>query len=158
VLLGVLAALVLGGGAFAATQLLGKHSGHPAMPNRTGSTPAVPSPTPPLTQAQLRATTTVAILNGTAIPNLAANTRDQLTADGYKAANIATGNNTDQQRVRSQVFYRAGARRQAADVARTLGIDTPPQSVDADTQALADNAGKGKTAEVIVIVGGDKAR
>jgi hypothetical protein len=156
----VVGALVVGVAAFAATKIFGGGGGNePARVTNNKVTPVTGAGTsaPRRRAAATPETTTVAVLNGTPIPGLAASTADQLVGDGYKKDNIATGNNTDQQRQQSLVLYRRGARRQAANVAKILDIRTL-QPVDAETQALANNAGKGKTADVIVIVGGDKSR
>jgi len=94
----------------------------------------------------------VAVLNGTTIPGLASQEKDTLTAAGFSGGNIATGNNTDQQRANSSVLYgtRSGARTQARTVARRLDIATV-QRLDADTRDLSEDA------DVVVILGQDKA-
>jgi hypothetical protein len=96
------------------------------------------------------ATTKVAVLNGTTIPGLASQEKDTLTEAGY--TEIATGNNTDQQRAESSVLYgtRAGARAQARTVAQRLDIATV-QRLDADTRDLSEDA------DVVVILGQNKA-
>jgi hypothetical protein len=99
------------------------------------------------------------VLNGTAVSGLAAEQEAVLTGSGYTGGNVTVGNNTpDQQRQQSVVMYRRGARRQAQDVARLLGIDAPAQPVDTATRALANSGGTSRDADVVVVVGGDKAR
>ena len=68
------------------------------------------------------------MLNGTTIPGLASQEKDKLSAAGF--TEIATGNNTDQQRAESSVLYgtRSGARTQARTVARRLNIGTVQRS------------------------------
>jgi hypothetical protein len=97
----------------------------------------------------------VAVLNGTPITGLAADTKKQLTGEGYKDANVSTGNNSDHQRQQSVVLYDSGARLQALAVARILDVRTV-QPLDAATRSVADRAG-GKPAQVVVVVGGDKS-
>ena len=65
---------------------------------------------------------------------------------------MTTGNNTDQQRGDSSVLYgtRAGARTQARKVAQELDI-SDVRRLDADTRELGENA------DVVVILGQDKA-
>jgi hypothetical protein len=95
-----------------------------------------------------RGDTTVAVFNGTTIGGLAAGTADKLQSSGYKRG--TTGDYTDQQRSASTVFYARPARRQAREIGRELHI-SDLRVMDADTQALAENA------DVAVVVGSDKA-
>ena len=90
------------------------------------------------------------MLNGTTIPGLASREKDTLTDAGFDE--IATGNNTDQQRAESAVLYgtRSGARSQARSVARRLDIANV-ERLDADTRDLSEDA------DVVVILGQDKA-
>ena len=107
-------------------------------PNTTSS--ATPGSTSSAGEEQLtRAATKVAVLNGTTIPGLASREKDTLTEAGF--SEIATGNNTDQQRADSSVLYgtRSGARAQARAVARQLNISTV-QRLDADTTDLSEGA------------------
>jgi hypothetical protein len=103
------------------------------------ATPAAPS----------RASTTVAVLNGTTKTGLAATTREQLLTGGYNKDKVVAGNNpsTDRQRATSVVMYKTGARVQARDVARTLNIQDV-QPLDPASQAAAS---------VVVVVGADKS-
>jgi hypothetical protein len=151
---------------FAATQLFGGDEPKPA-PNVAqnpsssadagtdggdGGTAASP--------AAARPKTVVAILNGTPTEGLASGARDKLTAKGYSDAEgmIRTGNNTDQQRQDSAIFFAPGKRRQARDVASILGISGAPQAVDPDTLALANATGSGgKSADVVAVLGLDQS-
>jgi hypothetical protein len=106
--------------------------------------------------------TVVTVLNGTPTDGLAGTTRDKLVKAGYsdEVGLVRTGNNTDQQRQDSVVFYASGQRAMARDVAKVLGITTRPEAIDADTQALADNTGEGAAGhatDVVVIVGSDQS-
>jgi hypothetical protein len=161
-LLTLLAVVLLGGGAFAATQILGDDEPAPA-PNRT----AVPGdePTPgsdaggPAVPA--RSETIVAVLNGTPTEGLASQMRDKLIGEGYsdEQGMIRTGNNTDQQRQDSVVLFASRKRRQARDVAAVLGIEAI-EAIDSETQFLADSTDEtnsGRHADVVVILGADQS-
>jgi hypothetical protein len=123
----------------------------PPQPNNTPSADtsgtAAETPAEELTPAA----TKVAVLNGTTIPGLASTEKDKLSEAGY-TGDITTGNNTDQQRADSSVHYgtRPGAGAQARNVAETLDI-SDVQRLDADTRELGENA------DVVVILGQDKA-
>jgi hypothetical protein len=116
-----------------------------AAPTATADGTSEPSET-----ALTPAATKVAVLNGTTIPGLASREKDTLTDAGFEE--IATGNNTDQQRAESAVLYgtRSGARSQARTVARRLDIANV-ERLDADTRDLSEDA------DVVVILGQDKA-
>jgi len=109
-----------------------------------------------------RPDTVVTVLNGTPTDGLAGTTRDKLVKAGYSDASglVRTGNNTDQQRQDSIVYYASGQRPMARDVARVLGITTAPEAIDSDTLALANNTGDGAAGhetDVVVVVGLDQA-
>ena len=87
---------------------------------------------------------------------------DKLIKAGYSDATglVRTGNNTDQQRQDSAVFFAPGQRRMARDVAHILGISAKPEAIDPDTQALANNTGEGAAGhetDVVVITGLDQS-
>jgi hypothetical protein len=129
--------------------VIGGDEDAPPAPNTTSS--ATPGGTSEPSERQLTPESTkVAVLNGTTIPGLASREKDTLTDAGY--SEIATGNNTDQQRAESSVLYgtRGGARQQARSVARRLDIATV-ERLDADTRDLSEDA------DVVVILGQDKA-
>ena len=141
---------MLGAGALFASGVIGGDDPAPA-PNTAGSPTAEPAQATPLTPEATR----IAVFNGTTIPGLASTERDKLVGpeENYTAENVTTGNNTDQQRAESSVLYsaRPGARTQARNVGRVLGIDTI-ERLDADTRDLAEN-----DPDVVVILGQDKA-
>ena len=90
---------------------------------------------------------TVAVLNGTIVPGLAATIGDQIQGEGFQLGTVT--NNFDQQRAESVVLYAPGAEAEAADVARRLGI-AQREPVDAESQALAGDA------SVVVVAGADQ--
>ena len=148
-LLAGIAVLIVGAGAFAASQLLGG-SDQPQQPN-TSSQPATASPTPgttPGATGKPPAQTVVAVLNGTTFNGLAGTIADQLGTAGYQRG--ATVTNPDQTLQSSTVFYGTGARANARRIARRLNIADVRQ-VDAQTRALAPGA------DVIVLAGADQA-
>ena len=122
----------------------------PAPNTAASATPGSGSTSAPSDETLTPEATKVAVLNGTTIPGLASREKDTLTDAGF--SEIATGNNTDQQRADSSVLYgtRSGARTQARSVARRLDISTV-QRLDADTRDLSEGA------DVVVILGQDKA-
>jgi hypothetical protein len=91
---------------------------------------------------------TVAVLNGTTVPGLAAMLRDRIAAAGFKKGTI--NNFSDQGLAESVVQYAPGQQAAAKAVSRTFGI-TQRERVDATSRALAPDA------TVIVIAGADKA-
>jgi LytR cell envelope-related transcriptional attenuator len=90
---------------------------------------------------------TVAVLNGTTVPGLAAALRDQIAAAGFKKGTI--NDYSDKQLAESVVQYAPGRQAEAKAVGRTVGI-SQRQPVTADSRALAPEA------TVIVIAGADK--
>jgi hypothetical protein len=90
---------------------------------------------------------TVAVLNGTTVPGLAAALRDHITAAGFKKGMI--NDFPDQQLAASVVEYAPGHQAEAKAVSRTVGISRR-QPATADSRALAGDA------TVIVIAGADK--
>jgi hypothetical protein len=91
---------------------------------------------------------TVAVLNGTTVPGLAAALRDQIAAAGFRKGLIDVF--SDQQLAESVVEYAPGHQAEAAAVGRTVGI-SQREPVTANSRALAGDA------TVIVIAGADKA-
>ena len=92
---------------------------------------------------------TVAVLNGTTVPGLAAQIGDSIESQGFQLGTIT--NSTDQQRAESVVLYAPGAENEARDVARRLNI-SQREEADPDSQGLAGDA------TVIVVTGQDKTR
>ena len=108
-----------------------------------------------------RPETVVTVLNGTPTEGLASQTRDKLIAEGYsdEQGKIRTGNNTDQQRQDSVIFFADGERRQARDVGSILGIRAL-EAIDPETQALADATdatNSGQPSKVVVLLGSDQS-
>jgi hypothetical protein len=91
---------------------------------------------------------TVAVLNGTTVPGLAATLSDEVGAAGFKVGTIT--NFTDQQLAESVVQYAPGHEDEARVVSRRLHI-AQREPVNPSSQALAGDA------TVIVIAGADKA-
>jgi hypothetical protein len=144
---------VLAAAVFGATQLLGGDDSSTPQSQSAGQPAETPESgggaTPEAGEAALAPETAkIAVLNGTTIEGLASNQADTLRAAGYKGE-ITTGNNTEQ-RVESTVLYGDGARALARDVARRLTIASVAR-LDADTRALGENA------DIVVILGQDKA-
>jgi hypothetical protein len=132
--------LVLGGAAtYGVTQLTGGRdnsgNGLSNKPKRNGA-------------AVAPGNVTVAVLNGTMVPGLAAMLRDQIAAAGFKKGTI--NDFSDQQLAESVVQYAPGHQAEATAVSRRVGI-TQREPVTADSRALAGDA------MVIVIAGADKA-
>ena len=116
---------------------------------KAGKGAVEPSTTPgaqtaPLDPAQI----TVAVLNGTSVPGLAASIGDTVKAAGFKLGNI--DNAPEQAANESAVLYAAGNEPAAQAVAKELDIAQVGQ-IDAGTQSQAGNA------QVVVVVGPDQA-
>ncbi len=158
------AVLVIAIGAFAATQFLGGDDGgqQTAAPNVTTDPQVTPEGggSGGADVADARPETVVVVLNGTPVPGLAAEKRDELISGGYAedTGMIRVETNDDQTRQDSGVYYADGQRRQARDVASVLGIESSPEAVDSETQALADSTDEtGElAAEVVVVLGADQ--
>jgi LytR cell envelope-related transcriptional attenuator len=136
--------LVLGGAAtYGVTQLTGDNSGNAQAnhdngfnkPKRNGA-PVNPG------------NVTVAVLNGTTVPGLAAALREQIGAAGFNKGMIDVF--SDQQLTESVVQYAPGHQAEAKAVGRTLAINQRAP-ITANSRALAGDA------TVIVIAGADKA-
>jgi LytR cell envelope-related transcriptional attenuator len=91
---------------------------------------------------------TVAVLNGTTVPGLAAALRDQIAAAGFRKGMI--NDFSDKQLAASVVQYVPGHQAEAQAIGRRFGI-SQREPVTADSRALAGDA------TVIVIAGADKA-
>jgi hypothetical protein len=136
----VVGPLVFGGvAAYAVTQLTGgghkSGDGLPVKPKRDGA-------------AVKPRNVTVAVLNGTTVPGLAATLRDRIAAAGFEKGTI--NNFSDQQLATSVVQYAPGHQAEAKAVSRTVGI-SQREPVTANSRALAGDA------TVILIAGADKA-
>jgi LytR cell envelope-related transcriptional attenuator len=144
--------LIIGGGAIFAIASL---TGGDRTPQGTATTltegggkkaqkAATGAEVPPLDPSQV----TVAVLNGTAVPGLAAQVGDTVDAAGFARGRV--DNAPDTTAAESVVLYTPGNEPAAAAVAKELDISQVGQ-VDAETEALAG------TAQVVVVVGADQA-
>ena len=95
------------------------------------------------------ANVTVAVLNGTTVPGLAATIMDQAEEEGFRAGTVANFL-PNQQLGESVVQYTPGHEREAAAVSRRLQI-AQREAVNPSSQELAGDA------TVVVLVGADKA-
>ena len=128
------AVALVGVAAYGATQLAGG-DGAPKKPKRHGA-------------AVKPGSITVAVLNGTTVPGLAARLRDKIGAAGFKKGTV--DDFTDKQLAESVVQYARGQQAAAKAVSRTVGVSRR-EPVTAGSAALAPEA------TVIVIAGADKA-
>ncbi len=94
------------------------------------------------------ASVTVAILNGTTVPGLAARVSDEVQSAGFEVGTVA--NSSDQQRAESVILFAPGHEREAAAVSRRLDI-SQREPIDAATQGLAGDA------TVVVVTGADRS-
>jgi hypothetical protein len=134
------ALLVLGGAAaYGVVRLTGgrANSGH-GSPNKPK----------PYVAAVKPGNVTVAVLNGTTVPGLAAMLRDRIAAAGFQEGTIDVF--SDQQLAESVVQYAPGHQADAKAVGRSIGIGRR-EPINANSRALAG------AATVIVIAGADKA-
>jgi hypothetical protein len=90
---------------------------------------------------------TVAVLNGTTVPGLAATVGDKIGGEGFQLGTVT--NSFDQERAESVVLYAPAAEREAAAVGRLLDI-SQREAIDAESQALAGDA------TVVVVAGADQ--
>jgi hypothetical protein len=111
------------------------HNGSPNKPKRNGA-------------AIKPGNVTVAVLNGTTVPGLAATLSDQIAAAGFKKGTINVF--SDQQLAESVVQYAPGHQAEAKAVSRIVGVSRR-EPVTANSRALAGDA------RVMVIAGADKA-
>jgi hypothetical protein len=91
---------------------------------------------------------TVAVLNGTSVPGLAAKVGDDVTVNGFR---LGTVTNSRQQFDQTVVMFAPGQERAARKVAHDLGVQ-PVQSIDRQTEQLTGDA------DVVVIAGADRAK
>jgi hypothetical protein len=138
--------LVLGGAAaYGVTQLTGGDNSGNTQANNGNGLPNKPR----RNGAGVKpGNVTVAVLNGTTVPGLAAALRDQIAAAGFKKGTI--NNFVDQQLAESVVQYAPGRQAEAKAVSGKVGISRR-EPVTADSRALAGDA------TVIVIAGADKS-
>lgn len=89
---------------------------------------------------------TVAVLNGTSVPGLAAKVSTDVKVNDFRLGDIG---NTRKEYDQTVVMYQQGQKRAAERVARTLNVK-PVQPIDAQTQREAGGA------DVVVIAGKDR--
>ncbi|HMC06569.1 MAG TPA: LytR C-terminal domain-containing protein [Solirubrobacterales bacterium] len=94
------------------------------------------------------AAVTVAVLNGTSVPALAAKTGDDVKANDFKVGTLSNSRKQYQQTV---VMYEPHQQRAANKVAHDLGVK-PVQPIDRQTQGEAGDA------DVVVIAGADRTQ
>ena len=97
------------------------------------------------------ANVTVAVLNGTTVPNLAKSVGEKVTGKGFQLGTVANTADQQQQRAESVVLYSPGHREEAKAVSRRLGI-AQRQPIDPASQGLAGDA------TVVIIAGADLSR
>ena len=141
--------LVLGGAAaYGVTQLTGDDGGDNSGNAQANNDNGLPNEPRRNGAAVKPGNVTVAVLNGTTVPGLAAALRDQIAAAGFEKGTISDF--SDQQLAESVVQYAPGHQAEAEAVSRRVGIGQR-EPVTADSRALAGDAA------VIVIAGADKA-
>jgi LytR cell envelope-related transcriptional attenuator len=97
----------------------------------------------------------VAVLNGTPVPGLANTVANTLAGAGFVRGQV--GNASSQNRSVTVVSYLGGQEAAAAEVAKTLNLQSDAvQPIDADTEASACSGGGGTCAPVVVTVGADR--
>jgi LytR cell envelope-related transcriptional attenuator len=145
----LVALLVLGGaGAYGVTQLTGDDGGDNSGNAQAHNDNGLPNKPKRNGVAVKPGNVTVAVLNGTTVPGLAAALRDQIAAAGFIKGTVDVF--SDQQLAESVVQYAPGHQAEATAVGRTVGI-SQREPVTANSRALAGDA------TVIVIAGADKA-
>ncbi|MGI8781134.1 MAG: LytR C-terminal domain-containing protein, partial [Solirubrobacteraceae bacterium] len=147
-----LAVLILGGGTFVVSQLIGGDD-TPAPPNRAAPPPtqtSEPDTDGNATPAPPAGETNVAVLNGTTSPGLAGQLADRVAEEGGYQRGITDTNTRNQTLQSSTVYYADGFRGSARAVARLFSVDAV-EPLDADTRALAPEA------DVVVLAGADQA-
>ncbi len=102
----------------------------------------------PKAQKVVPANVTVAVLNGTSVPGLAAKVGDDVQANDFK---LGTESNSRHPFDQTVVMYEPHQRAAAQKVAHDLGVN-PVQPIDRQTQQAANGA------NVVVIAGADRAK
>jgi hypothetical protein len=94
---------------------------------------------------------TVAVLNGTGIPGLAAQVGDRVDAEGFTLGTVSNASQADGQRANSVAMYASGHKGDAEQVAKKLNIRNVSR-IDSTSQGIAGDA------SVVVVVGSDKTQ
>jgi hypothetical protein len=142
--------LVLGGGAaFAVSQLTSDDGGSSSEIGAGGGGSATGGSGGDGARAIDPADVTVAVLNGTLVPGLAASIGDDVERQGFDLGTLGNTDDQEQQRAESVVMYARGHAREAALVSRKLKI-AQREAIDPQTQSLAGDAA------VVVVAGGDQ--
>lgn len=156
--LAVAGVLILGGaGVFSADQILNDDSsttsnGRPAEGGGGGSDQASNDDGGGKQRpAVVPGKVTVAVLNGTTVPNLAKQVGDRVESHGFVLGTVANSADQEQQRAESVVLYAPGHQREARAVNKRLGIGQR-EPIDPASQELAGDA------TVVVIAGADLAQ
>jgi hypothetical protein len=123
--------------AYGVTRLTGDDGGGSGLPDKPKRNVAAVKP----------GNVTVAVLNGTTVPGLAAALSDQVAAGGFDKGTIS--DYSDKQLAESVVQYAPGHQAEAKAVSRRVGISRR-EPFTADSHALAPDA------TVIVLAGADK--
>jgi LytR cell envelope-related transcriptional attenuator len=118
-------------------------------PQPAASSP--PTQPPQTTPVNPPPTVRLAVLNGTTTTGLARAVADVLTSKGYREPYLVSDDTTNQSRVHTTVYYEAGHRTDAVDVASCLAV-RPARvlPMGAGERALSDRA------DVAVFVGADR--
>jgi LytR cell envelope-related transcriptional attenuator len=141
--------LLLGGAAtYGVTQLTGDDGGDNSGNAQANNDKGLPDKPKRNGAAVEPGNVSVAVLNGTTVPGLAAALRDRIAAAGFESGTI--DDYSDKQLAASVVQYAPGHQAEADAVGRRVGISRR-EPVTADSRALAGDA------MVIVIAGADKA-
>jgi hypothetical protein len=93
----------------------------------------------------------LAVLNGTTTTGLARAVADVLTSKGYREPDLVSNDTTNQSRLHTTIYYKAGHQMDAADVASCLAVRSSrvlPMGVE--ERAIADGA------DVAIFVGADR--
>jgi hypothetical protein len=149
VVLAVVGVLVLGAAAAIGVPAIvnGAKSDNSSSASASTTTAGTKTPAAPLPPGKI----TVAVLNGTSTVGLAQQVGDRVDAEGFNLGTVSNAPPGDGQRANSVAMYTPGHEREAARVARQLGIHNVEQ-VDANSRQIAGNA------SVVVVVGSDKTQ
>jgi hypothetical protein len=150
VVLGVAGVLVLGAAAAIGVPALvngSNDSGGSSTAAKQSTSTTTKKAAPPVAPDKI----TVAVLNGTSIPGLAAQVGDRVDAEGFTLGTVSNASQAGSQRANSVAEYAPGHVSDARRVGKRLGIRNIAR-VDANTQSIAGDA------SVVVVVGTDKTQ